>query len=90
MAAETNKVAKEFNRLLKKHGLIIAKLHIIDAEIVIQRDLERLNDIPFQIRPSIEMEKRREEWQGQLEVTKAALGAVIEVIEKRARGELGG
>lgn len=81
---EDNKAVREFNRLLEKHGWVMAKLNIIDADIVVQRNLELLNDIPFLIRPSIDMERQRENWQQELEATRASIGAVIEVIEKQS------
>lgn len=78
----TDKYEKEYKRLLKKYGLIIAKLNVIDADIVIQRDLEKLNDIPFLIRQSVEMERQREKWQIELRKVKVNLLDMIKLMGK--------
>lgn len=73
----------ELDRLLKKHGLIITLLQILDADINVRRELERLNDISFQMRPSVEVERTREKWQRHLREVKQDIKGMVVIIAKQ-------
>jgi hypothetical protein len=83
-----NKFIQEFKRLLKKHGLIVALLNVLDADIIIRRELERVNNISFTMRPSVDVEKTREKWQRELAATKDEIDGMLTIIQKQAAREL--
>ncbi|MCB8942533.1 MAG: hypothetical protein H6658_02035 [Ardenticatenaceae bacterium] len=77
-----NKYKIELERLLKKHGLLVGLLNVIDTDISIRRELEQINDIPFPLRKSVEVERTREQLQHHLAEVKEDILGMIDIIRK--------
>lgn len=79
-----DKFKAEFERLLKKHGNIMALLAILDADIGVRRELEILNEIPFLMRKSVDVEETRERLQKHLAETKQDIWGMVDILIKQA------
>lgn len=78
-----DKFREEFNRLLKKHSLIVSLLYLLDGDIDIRRQLEELNAIPFTMRRSIRVEEERSKLQVHLKEVKQDLDGMIAILIKQ-------
>ena len=82
-----NKFEAELNRLIKKRGLIIALLHVMDMEINIKHELEHIDAIQFPYRSSVQSAQIREKWQQDLAATKEDISGMLKILDKQTRNE---
>ena len=81
-----DKYEAEFERLMKKHGLIITLLNVLDMDIEVRRELEQVNEMPFHVRPSLEVERTREKWQKHLQEVKRDIWGMLKIMLRHQSG----
>jgi hypothetical protein len=69
----------------KEYGLRVASLHLLDAAINIEREIETKNKVPQQEKRSIGMERIREKLQHELQSIKEELDSLVELLKRMAQ-----
>lgn len=69
-------------QLIKEREQIVALLYVLDLDIDLRRKLEQLQKTPFAFKRSLDVERAREELQGDLVRVRAEMDAVLDLMEK--------
>lgn len=69
-------------QLIKEREQIVALLYILDLDIDLRRKLEQLQKTPFAFKRSLDVERAREELQGDLARVRLEMDAVLDLMEK--------
>lgn len=69
-------------QLIKEREQIVALLYVLDLDIDLRRKLEQLQKTPFSFKRSLDVERAREELQGDLVRVRAEMDAVLDLMEK--------